>query len=148
MPEPAAAIWMVDPRKNQALTAGTTRWITDLIAALRRRSRTGSVKPGLPTKQGCEARHSPPSRIGYTGGKAGRRRSNNVTPGGLDMRIIETFTRAHGAKISGRKEGSSWTFFIAAALAIVLIACALGRVTFQSGSDAWKPLAETPGAGK
>ena len=57
------------------------------------------------------------------------------------MRIIETFTRAHGAKISGRKERSSWTFFIAAALAIVLIACALGRVTFQSGSDAWKPLA-------
>jgi hypothetical protein len=25
----------------------------------------------------------------------------------------------------------------------VLIACALGRVTFQSGSDAWKPLGAT-----
>jgi hypothetical protein len=33
--------------------------------------------------------------------------------------------------------------FIASALAIVLIACALGRVTFQSGSDAWKPLGAT-----
>ena len=30
-------------------------------------------------------------------------------------------------------------FYVAVALAIVLIACALGRVTFQSGSDAWRP---------
>jgi hypothetical protein len=37
------------------------------------------------------------------------------------MRTIETFSRAHGAQISGRKELSSWAFFIAAALAIVLI---------------------------
>ena len=59
------------------------------------------------------------------------------------MRSIETFSRAHGAQISGRKELSSWAFFIAAALAIVLISCALGRVTFQSGSDAWKPLGAT-----
>ena len=56
------------------------------------------------------------------------------------MRTIETFSRARGAQISDRKELSSWTFYIVAALAIVLIACALGRVTFQSGSDAWKPL--------
>ena len=55
------------------------------------------------------------------------------------MRTIETFSRANGAQISGRKELSSWAFFTAAALAIVLIACALGRVTFQSGSDAWNP---------
>ena len=59
------------------------------------------------------------------------------------MRTIETFSRAHGAQISGRKELSSWTFYIAAAMAIVLIACALGRVTFQSGSGAWKPLGAT-----
>ena len=59
------------------------------------------------------------------------------------MRTIETFSRAHAAKISGRKERSWWTVFIAAALAIVLIACALGRVTFQSGSGAWKPLGAT-----
>ena len=58
------------------------------------------------------------------------------------MRTIETVSRAGGVQISGRKEHSSRTFFIASALAIVLIACALGRVTFQSGSDAWKP----PGA--
>jgi hypothetical protein len=58
------------------------------------------------------------------------------------MRTIETFSRAHGAQISGRKE-LSWPFFTAAALAIVLIACALGRVTFQSGSDAWNPLGAT-----
>ena len=45
------------------------------------------------------------------------------------MRTIETFSRARGAQISGRKELSSWAFFIAGALAIVLIACALGRVT-------------------
>ena len=56
------------------------------------------------------------------------------------MRTIETFSRARGAQISDRKELSSRRFYIAAALAIVLIACALGRVTFQSGSDAWKPL--------
>jgi hypothetical protein len=56
------------------------------------------------------------------------------------MRTIETFSRARRAQISDRKELSSWTFYIAAALAIVLIACALGRVTFQSGSGAWKPL--------
>ena len=55
------------------------------------------------------------------------------------MRTIETVSRADGVQISGRKELSSWTFFIASALAIVLIACALGRVTFQSGSDAWSP---------
>jgi len=36
-----------------------------------------------------------------------------------------------------------WAFYVAAALVIVLIACALGRVTFQSGSDAWKPLGAT-----
>jgi len=59
------------------------------------------------------------------------------------MRTIETFSRARGAQISDRKEVSPWTFYIAAALAIVLIACALGRVTFQSGSDAWKPLGAT-----
>ena len=56
---------------------------------------------------------------------------------------IETLSGARGAKISGRKEHSAWTFFIASAMAIVLIACALGRVTFQSGSDAWKPLGAT-----
>lgn len=59
------------------------------------------------------------------------------------MRTIEASSRAHGAQFSGRKVLSSWMFFIAAALAIVLIACALGRVTFQSGSDAWKPLGAT-----
>jgi hypothetical protein len=37
------------------------------------------------------------------------------------MRGIETLSGARGAKISGRKELSSWTFFIAAALTIVLI---------------------------
>ena len=58
------------------------------------------------------------------------------------MRSIETLSGARGAKISG-KELSSWMFFIAAALAIVLIACALGRATFQSDSDAWKPLGAT-----
>jgi hypothetical protein len=59
------------------------------------------------------------------------------------MRTIETVSRAGGVQISGRKEQPSWTFFIASALAIVLIACALGRVTFQSGLDAWKPLGAT-----
>ena len=59
------------------------------------------------------------------------------------MRGIETLSGAGGAKISGRKELSSWMYFIAAALSIVLIACALGRATFQSGSDAWKPLGAT-----
>ncbi len=59
------------------------------------------------------------------------------------MRTIETFSRARGAQISGRNELSSWTFCNAAGLAIVLIACAHGRVTFQSGSDAWKPLGAT-----
>lgn len=59
------------------------------------------------------------------------------------MRDIETLSGVRGAPFSGRKELSSRTIFIAAALAIVLIACALGRVTFQSGSDAWKPLGAT-----
>ena len=55
----------------------------------------------------------------------------------------QDFFGARGAQISGRKEISSWMFFIAAALAIVLLACALGRATFQSGSNAWKALGET-----
>ncbi len=55
------------------------------------------------------------------------------------MRASKTLSGARGAKISGRKELSSRMFFIAAALAIVLIACVLGRATFQSDSDAWKP---------
>jgi hypothetical protein len=59
------------------------------------------------------------------------------------MRGIETLSGARGAKISGRKELSSWTLFIAAALAIMVIACALGRATFQSDSEAWKPLGAT-----
>ena len=37
------------------------------------------------------------------------------------MRTIETVSRAGGVQISGRKRHSSWTFFIASALAIVLI---------------------------
>ena len=32
------------------------------------------------------------------------------------MHTIETFSCTHGAQISGRKELSSWAFFIAAAL--------------------------------
>jgi hypothetical protein len=59
------------------------------------------------------------------------------------MRGIETLSGARGAKISGRKELSSWMFFVAAALTIVLIACALGRATFQPDSDAWKPVGAT-----
>ncbi len=58
------------------------------------------------------------------------------------MHGVETFSRDR-AQFPGRKELSSWRYFIAAALAIVLIAGALGRVTFQSGSDAWKPLGAT-----
>jgi hypothetical protein len=60
----------------------------------------------------------------------------------LDTRGIETLSGARGAKFRAGKL-SSWMFFIAAALAIVLIACALGRGTFQSDSDAWKPLGTT-----
>ena len=59
------------------------------------------------------------------------------------MRTMETFSRARRAQISSGKELSLWAFYVAAALVIVLIACALGRVTFQSGSDAWKPLGAT-----
>jgi hypothetical protein len=59
------------------------------------------------------------------------------------MRGIETLSGARDAKISGRKELSSWMFFIEAALTIVLIACALGHATFQSDSDAWKPVGAT-----
>ncbi len=59
------------------------------------------------------------------------------------MRTIETFSRAGGIQTSSRKKASSWMFYIAVALAIVLIACALGRVTFQSGSDAWRPFGAT-----
>jgi hypothetical protein len=69
-------------------------------------------------------------------------RSSNVTPGGLDMRTIETFSRAGGIQASSRKKASSWMFYIAVALAIILIACALGRVTFQR-SDAWRPFGAT-----
>jgi hypothetical protein len=61
----------------------------------------------------------------------------------LDMRGIEMLSGARGAKISGRKGLSSWMSFIAAALAIVLIACALGRATFQADPDAWKLLGAT-----
>jgi hypothetical protein len=61
----------------------------------------------------------------------------------LDMRRAETLPGARGANVSGRKELSSRMFFIAAALAIVLIACVLGRATFQSDSDPWKPLGAT-----
>jgi hypothetical protein len=47
------------------------------------------------------------------------------------MRRAETLPGARGANVSGRKELSSRMFFIAAALAIVLIACVLGRATFS-----------------
>jgi hypothetical protein len=60
----------------------------------------------------------------------------------LHTRGIETLSGARGAKFLAGKL-SSWMFFIAAALAIVLIACALGRATFQSDYDAWKPLGAT-----
>ena len=59
------------------------------------------------------------------------------------MRRAETLPGARGANVSGRKELSSRMFFIAAALAIVLIACVLGRATFQSDADPWKPLGAT-----
>jgi len=59
------------------------------------------------------------------------------------MRGIETLSGARGAQISDRKEFSSRMFFVAAALAIMLIGCAIGRLTFQSGPDAWKPLGAT-----
>ncbi len=59
------------------------------------------------------------------------------------MRGIETLSSARNAHISSRKELLSLTIFIAVALAIVLIACALGRATFESGSDSWKPLGAT-----
>jgi hypothetical protein len=34
---------------------------------------------------------------------------------------------------------TSLTFILVTALAIVLIACALGRATFQSGASGWSP---------
>ena len=68
----------------------------------------------------------------------------NLTPGGFKhANHRNIFARARGSNF--RQEGAFVVvaYFIAAALAIVLIACALGRVTFQSGSDAWKPLGAT-----
>ena len=57
------------------------------------------------------------------------------------MRIIRNiFARPRSSNFRQERAFVADIFYIAAALAIVLIACALGRVTFQSGSVAWKPL--------
>jgi hypothetical protein len=41
---------------------------------------------------------------------------------------------------------SSWRFVVVSALVIAVVACALGRVTFQSGSDAWRPFGADAGS--
>ena len=53
---------------------------------------------------------------------------------------------APGAQIVARNNRSSWKLVVVAALAIVLIACALGRTTFQSGSSAWTQLGAVEGS--
>ena len=53
---------------------------------------------------------------------------------------------APGAQIVARNNRSSWKLVVVAALAIVLIACAFGRTTFQSGSSAWTPLGAVEGS--
>ena len=53
---------------------------------------------------------------------------------------------APGAQIVASNNRSSWKLVVVAALAIVLIACALGRTTFQSGSSAWTPLGAVEGS--
>ena len=53
---------------------------------------------------------------------------------------------APGAQIVARNNRSSWKLVVVAALAIVLIACALGRATFQLGSSAWTPLGAVEGS--
>jgi hypothetical protein len=52
----------------------------------------------------------------------------------------------HGAQIVARNNRSPWKLVVVMALAIVLIACALGRATFQSGSSAWTPLGAVEGS--
>jgi hypothetical protein len=47
------------------------------------------------------------------------------------------FVRGAGVFASGNRP--SLTFILVTALAIVLIACALGRATFQSGASGWGP---------
>jgi hypothetical protein len=44
---------------------------------------------------------------------------------------------AHDAQIVAGNNRSPWKLVVVTALTIVLIACALGRATFQSGSSVW-----------
>jgi hypothetical protein len=53
---------------------------------------------------------------------------------------------APGSRIVARNDRSPWKLVVVTALAIVLIACALGWATFQSGSSAWTPLGAVEGS--
>jgi hypothetical protein len=53
---------------------------------------------------------------------------------------------APGAQIVARNNRSPWKLVVVTALAIMLIACALGRATFQPGSSAWAPLGAVEGS--
>jgi hypothetical protein len=52
---------------------------------------------------------------------------------------------AHGAQIVAGNNRSPWKLVVVTALTIVLIACALGRATFQSGTRVWTSLAAVEG---
>jgi hypothetical protein len=52
----------------------------------------------------------------------------------------------HGAQVVATNNRSPWKLVVVTTLAIVLIACALGRATFQSGSSAWTPLGAVEGS--
>jgi hypothetical protein len=62
------------------------------------------------------------------------------------MSSIERLPGAHGAHVVARNDRSLWKFVVVTAVAIVLIACALGWATFQSDSGAWTPLGAVEGS--
>jgi hypothetical protein len=61
------------------------------------------------------------------------------------MSGTEKLPGAQDAHVVARNDRSPWKFVVVTALAIVLIACALGRATFQLDSGAWAPLGAVEG---
>lgn len=62
------------------------------------------------------------------------------------MSRTERLTTPQVGFVIASNDHPRWKFVVITALAIVLIACALGWATFQSGPGGWTPLGAVEGA--
>jgi hypothetical protein len=71
--------------------------------------------------------------------RARPRESGANEPKGVVMISIEKQPDVPVARLSASGNRPSLTFILVTAVAIILIACALGWATFQSGASGWSP---------